>query len=104
VKRFQLGYASAAWDDLLNYLKRKNVPLSLMEKAGLIIPRNKGDGFYDRFRDRVMFPIFDTRGHCRAFGGRIIEGDGVKYINSPETLLYTKGIICSVFIWPNKRS
>ncbi|MBF0478489.1 MAG: DNA primase [Candidatus Omnitrophica bacterium] len=95
VKIFQLGFSADKWDDLLDYLRLKNFPLSLIEKAGLIIRRERSEGYYDRFRGRIMFPIFDTQGHCRAFGARAIEksqeADGAKYINSPETLVYTKG-------------
>lgn len=89
---FQLGFAPEGWDGLLSYLKKEGVGLSLMEKAGLIIPRENAQGYYDRFRNRVVFPIFDTRAHCRAFGARALGGDsGAKYLNSPETLIYTKG-------------
>ncbi len=97
VKKFQLGFAFDEWDGLLKYLKEKNISLGLMEKAGLIIPRGKGEGFYDRFRNRIMFPVLDLMGHCRAFGGRAIEQiaqeekNSAKYINSPETPIYTKG-------------
>jgi DNA primase len=96
IRKFQLGLAPDRWDALLTYLKSEGIPLSLMEKAGLIIPREGGRGYYDRFRNRVMFPIFDTRAHCRAFGARaldeaIADGQGAKYINSPETIIYTKG-------------
>ncbi len=98
VRRFRMGLSLNQWDGLLGYLKSKGVPLSLMEKAGLIIARNTGEGYYDRFRNRIMFPIVDTQGHCRAFGARVLEtstgqGDKVtaKYINSPETPVYTKG-------------
>ncbi|OGX09895.1 MAG: hypothetical protein A2Y06_07060 [Omnitrophica WOR_2 bacterium GWA2_37_7] len=79
------------WDGLLEHLKNKGVSLGLMEKAGLIIPRDNGRGFYDRFRNRIIFPIFDTRGNCRAFGARALEDNQAKYLNSPETIVYTKG-------------
>lgn len=89
---FQLGFAPHQWDALLTYLKHEGISLGLMEKAGLIIPRENGQGYYDRFRNRIIFPIFDTRAHCRAFGGRALEEDqGAKYLNSPETIIYTKG-------------
>ncbi len=92
VQQFQLGFALDNWSGLLEYLKSKDIPLSLMEKAGLIIARENRDGFYDRFRHRIIFPIFDTRGNCRAFGARALdEAAGAKYINSPETPVYTKG-------------
>ena len=98
VEKFQLGLAVDAWDGLLKHLRAKKFSLNLIEKAGLIIARQKQDGFYDRFRNRLMFPILDTMGHCRAFGARQLEAGkqnaetmGAKYINSPETLVYTKG-------------
>lgn len=91
VKHFRLGYAVDQWDGVLKYLKSKDIAVSLIEKAGLIVAKDSGEGFYDRFRHRIMFPIFDTQGHCRAFGGRALEDGTVKYINSPETFLYTKG-------------
>jgi len=98
VKQFRIGLALNQWDGLLEYLKSKEIPLSLMEKAGLIIARNTGEGYYDRFRNRIIFPIADTRGHFRAFGARTLEiaaeqSDKVtaKYINSPETPIYIKG-------------
>ncbi|MBI5415792.1 MAG: DNA primase, partial [Candidatus Omnitrophica bacterium] len=92
VQRFYLGFALNSWDALLNYLRQEGMSLGLMEKAGLIIPRENGQGYYDRFRNRIIFPIFDTRAHCRAFGARAMEdNEGAKYINSPETIIYTKG-------------
>jgi DNA primase len=97
IEQFQLGFALDQWDSLIVFLRAKGINLGLMEKAGLIIPRDKGQGYYDRFRNRVMFPIFDTQSHCRAFGARALpSADGqnqstAKYINSPETTVYTKG-------------
>ncbi|HBG61517.1 MAG: DNA primase [Omnitrophica WOR_2 bacterium GWF2_38_59] len=91
VKNFKVGLAVDKWDGLLEHLKNKGVSLGLMEKAGLIIPRDNGRGFYDRFRNRIIFPIFDTRGNCRAFGARALEDNQAKYLNSPETIVYTKG-------------
>ncbi len=92
VRRFQLGFAPNSWDALLTHLRQEGISLGLMEKAGLIVARENGSGYYDRFRNRIIFPIFDTRAHCRAFGARaMVEGEGAKYINSPETILYTKG-------------
>jgi len=92
VRVFQLGFAPNQWDALLTHLKQEGISLRLMEKAGLIIPRESGQGYYDRFRNRIVFPIFDTRAHCRAFGARALESaEGAKYLNSPETIIYTKG-------------
>ncbi len=92
VKSFRLGFALDEWDRLLNFLKSKNVPLTLMEKAGLIVVKENREGFYDRFRNRITFPIFDVKMQCVGFGARTIqEAEGAKYINSPETVVYTKG-------------
>ena len=92
VKKFKLGFAQEKWDSLLTHLKGKNVALSAMEKAGLIVPKENRDGYYDRFRDRIIFPIFDIKARCIAFGARATkETATAKYINSPETPLYTKG-------------
>src|SRR3989338_780926 len=98
VKHFFVGYALDQWDGLIKYLRKKDIPLGLMEKAGLIIAREKDQGYYDRFRGRIIFPIADLQGKCRAFGARVLpkknsegEKETAKYINSPETLLYTKG-------------
>ncbi len=94
VKAFNLGLATDSWDGLINEFNRHKINLSLLDKAGLIISRENSQGFYDRFRNRIIFPIIDTRGNCRAFGARTQEDDkdkGAKYINSPETPVYTKG-------------
>ncbi|HOW35869.1 MAG TPA: DNA primase [Candidatus Omnitrophota bacterium] len=90
-KKLKLGFVSDKWDSLLNHLRAKNISLSVMEKAGLIIPNDGRDGFHDRFRDRIIFPIFDIRGNCIAFGGRAMKDGVAKYMNSPETAVYTKG-------------
>ena len=98
IKLFKLGFAPDKWDALINYLRAKNISLSLLEKAGLILPKENG-GYYDRFRNRVVFPIFDIKSRILGFGARVLpapsnaEGDNAlpKYVNSPETLIYTKG-------------
>ena len=92
LKRFQIGYAPASWDALYGYLvDRKHFPVEMVEAAGLILPRKSGDGYYDRFRDRVMIPIYDDRGRAIAFGGRALGDEKPKYLNSPETELFDKG-------------
>lgn len=91
-KKFHLGFALEQWDGLIAFLRQQNYSLDFLEKAGLVIPQNKGNGYYDRFRDRVIFPICDIRGQYVAFGARTLQKDNqVKYINSPETPVYTKG-------------
>lgn len=91
---FGLGYAPPGWDKLVTYFKRKKVALSLVEKAGLIVAKKNAAGqpsrYYDRFRDRVMFPILDTRRQVIGFGGRVMDQSLPKYLNSPETAIYNK--------------
>lgn len=87
---FSLGYARPEWDGLLRHLKQKGHSLALLEKAGLIIKRNEGEGYYDRFRGRIIFPIRDMSGQVIAFGGRVMDDTLPKYLNSPETPLYSK--------------
>lgn len=87
---FQIGCAPEGWDHLIRYFSKKQVPAPDIEKTGLIIPRKNGNGFYDRFRDRVIFPIFDVRMQVIGFGGRVLDDSRPKYLNSPETLLYNK--------------
>ncbi len=96
--RFRLGVAAAAWNDLPARLKEKGVGLPALRKAGLVIDREKGEGTYDRFRDRLMFPIASQDGQVIGFGGRMLPGEGTeqrgaKYINTPETRLYKKSRI-----------
>jgi len=92
VKLFRLGYAPDAWDDTVNWAKSKGFELDLVEKAGLIIRRESGDGWYDRFRGRLIFPICDEQGRVIGFSARVLTGDEktAKYINSPETPIFTK--------------
>jgi DNA primase len=90
INTLQLGLASDKWDNLLNYLRSKNINLTLQEKAGLIISKDTG-GYYDRFRNRIIFPIIDVRSRVLGFGARVLDEALPKYINSPETPTYTKG-------------
>lgn len=92
IKIFQLGFATNSWDSLLKYLhQKKKYPLSLIEQTGLII-RSKNGSYYDRFRDRLIFPLKNHRGQVVGFSGRLLSQSAkeAKYINSPETLLYHK--------------
>lgn len=94
IQKFQLGYAPAGWETLMGYLvQQKQIPVSLVEEAGLVVPRKTGNGFYDRFRDRLMIPINDTRGRVIAFGGRSLGDEEPKYLNSPETELFNKSSV-----------
>ena len=91
---FRLGYASGD-NGLLNFMRAKGVKIGLLEKAGLIIqkgPQKEPGPFYDRFKQRVIFPIFDSRSRILGFGGRVLDNSNApKYMNSPETPIYNKG-------------
>jgi DNA primase len=92
IQQFQLGYAPAGWQTLYGYLvEQKRYPVELVEQAGLIVPRQEGRGYYDRFRDRLMIPIHDLQGRVIGFGGRSLGDEQPKYLNSPETELFDKG-------------
>ena len=90
VSSFGIGYAPKGWDGLLKHLEAQGYPRDMMAEAGLCIRNDRGH-MYDRFRDRIMFPIFDVRQNIIGFGGRIMTGDGAKYMNSPESIIYDKG-------------
>jgi DNA primase len=90
ISEFRLGYAPDAWDGLTHYLKSSQIDMERAVQAGLIIPK-KGGGFYDRFRGRVMFPIFNLRGQVIGFGGRVLNDALPKYLNTPETPVFHKG-------------
>ncbi len=92
VKLFRLGSAPDLWDDTVNWAKSKGHELALVEQAGLILRRQEGEGYYDRFRGRLMFPICDEQGRVVGFSGRVLSGDEktAKYVNSPETPIFTK--------------
>jgi DNA primase len=87
---FYLGYAPEGWDNLLRFFTKKNISLDLVEKVGLIVSRKEKSGFYDRFRDRLIFPIFDLNMQVIGFGGRVMDDSLPKYLNSPETPVYNK--------------
>ena len=92
LEAFELGYAPEQWDGLLAHLQQvEGLGPELLEAAGLVVPRKGGDGFYDRFRHRVMVPIKDRQGRVIGFGGRSLDGGEPKYLNSPETELFEKG-------------
>ncbi len=91
IQKLKIGYALNSWDSLINYFSEKKVSPSLLEKAGLALRRQNKEGFYDRFRGRVIFPIFTDTGTVVAFGGRTLFDAEPKYLNSPDTPKYTKG-------------
>jgi DNA primase len=87
--RFEIGYAPAGWDGLIRQFGKDEQRMALLQRAGML---SKGkSGAYDKFRDRIMFPIHDRRGRVIGFGGRALAEDGPKYLNSPETELFHKG-------------
>jgi DNA primase len=86
--RFCLGYAPGGWRNLVKHFSAKGLPLETVEKAGLIIPKRAG--YYDRFRDRIIFPIVDIHERVVGFGGRSLDESLPKYLNSPETPAYHK--------------
>ena len=89
---FELGYAPDQWDGLLKHLQHvEGLSPELLESAGLVVPRKGGNGFYDRFRGRVIVPIRDRQGRVIGFGGRSLDGSDPKYLNSPETEVFEKG-------------
>jgi DNA primase len=92
VKLFRLGAAPDLWDDTVNWAKSKGHELALVEQAGLILRKEGGDKYYDRFRGRLIFPICDEQGRVIGFSGRVLSGDEktAKYVNSPETPIFTK--------------
>jgi DNA primase len=100
VRQLGIGYAPQSWDALSNHLRRRKVPDAQIERSGLVTLRPDGQGNYDRFRGRLMFPIMDSQGRVVAFGGRRLDEQKAesgeqrtepKYLNSPETAIYTKG-------------
>jgi len=93
VDRFQLGYAGAEWEGLLRELTKRGFTVGQVEAAGLALPRQAGRGYYDRFRDRLMIPISDSTGKIMGFGGRALGDQPPKYMNSPETVVYKKGVL-----------
>lgn len=90
IKKFKIGYAPNQWEGLLNFFKQKSITGAVLEKAGLAISNEKG-GHYDRFRNRVIFPIIDLKDRVLGFGARVLDSSLPKYINSPETVIYSKG-------------
>lgn len=90
ITSFKLGYTLNRWDGLTKYMSSKDCSLERVAQAGLIIGKKDGT-YYDRFRNRIMFPIFDINRHIIGFGGRVLDDTLPKYINTPETPIYHKG-------------
>ncbi|MFJ7679309.1 DNA primase [Peribacillus sp. NPDC097198] len=90
IEKFQIGYSLDSWDFVSKFLLKRGFPPEFMEQAGLIIYREKDESYFDRFRNRVMFPIMDHQGNTIAFSGRAMGDDEPKYLNSPETPIFNK--------------
>jgi len=98
INDFELGYAPNSWNDLFNYLSKvEKFPLKLILSAGLVVSKDNTDKVYDRFRNRLIVPIFDIQGRVVAFGGRSLDGQEPKYLNSPETEVFEKGKMLFAF-------
>ena len=94
VEEFSLGFSLDSWDQIARRLQDERFPADQLEKSGLVMRRQEGNGFYDRFRGRLMFPIHNEAGKAIAFGGRAIKpGDEPKYLNSAETEIYKKSFV-----------
>ena len=89
VRKFGIGYSLKEWDALYKHLKAKGYDDDILLESGLVLENKKG-GYYDRFRGRIIFPIFDLRGNVLGFGGRVLDNSEPKYMNSPETIVYNK--------------
>jgi DNA primase len=90
IDHFKIGFAPPAWDKLVQASLRHKLNPDFLVKAGLIAPRQNSDGYYDRFRGRIMFPICNGRGLVVGFGGRVLDASQPKYLNSPESAIFNK--------------
>ena len=93
IAEFGIGFAPDAWDHVVRLLRKWKVSRGVAQASGLVLPRKKGNGYYDRFRNRIIFPIIDVNMQVSGFGGRVMDDAMPKYLNSPETLVYSKGKI-----------
>lgn len=91
IKSYNLGYAQPGWDSFLKFAGKKGYKPGMLLEAGLVLERSKSDGYYDRFRDRLIIPVCDNRGRVIAFGARVFDDSKPKYVNSPDTPLFRKG-------------
>ena len=90
IKKFGLGYSQKSWNELMDYLLSKGYDKQDLVQCGLVNHKAEGNKYYDRFRNRVMFPIFDYRGNVIGFGGRVLDDSLPKYLNSPDSLIFNK--------------
>lgn len=91
IEEFQIGYSPTEWESLSHHLSKHNISLALAEEVKLVKARKENNGYFDLFRDRLMFPIHSASGEVLAFGGRIHDQGEPKYLNSPETYVFSKG-------------
>lgn len=91
IDAFGLGFAPDAWDGFFRHVQSHGKSVETAVRAGLLVPRQQGEGVYDRFRNRIMFPIVNVQGQVIGFGGRVMDDSLPKYLNSPETPVYHKG-------------
>jgi DNA primase len=91
IEQFSLGYAQESWDDMVSFFRRLKLSRGMAEKSGLVLAREQKNGYYDRFRNRIIFPIADISMQVAGFGGRVMDDSMPKYLNSPETPVYSKG-------------
>ncbi|MBC5997713.1 DNA primase [Romboutsia ilealis] len=90
IKKFGLGFSQKSWNELMDYLLSKGYDKQDLVQCGLVNHKSEGNKYYDRFRNRVMFPIFDYRGNVIGFGGRVLDDSLPKYLNSPDSLIFNK--------------
>jgi DNA primase len=93
IQQFRLGFSPEGWETIVKVLKEQSISKNIAVQSGLILERKQKNGFYDRFRNRIMFPIFDINMQVAGFGGRVMDDAMPKYMNSPETPVYNKSRI-----------
>ena len=93
IELFRLGFSPDNWDTIVKVLKERKISKNIAVQSGLILERKQNNGYYDRFRNRIMFPIFDINMQVAGFGGRVMDDAMPKYMNSPETPVYNKSRI-----------
>jgi DNA primase len=93
IEQFRLGFSPNNWDTIVKVLKDRKISKNIAIQSGLILERKQNNGYYDRFRNRIMFPIFDVNMQVAGFGGRVMDDSMPKYMNSPDTPVYNKSRI-----------
>ncbi|MBD1382118.1 DNA primase [Metabacillus arenae] len=90
IDKFEIGYSLNSWEFVKKFLAKRGFHPEIMDQAGLLVKKNETNEYFDRFRNRIMFPIHDHHGHVVAFSGRVLGNEQPKYLNSPETKLFNK--------------